>query len=298
MVRHDHRTSFLAGKTISYLMLLTLVSIISFQSGFSQPPAPPGKKWVKINKLSDEFNQGFNIRKWSKNSPTWAGRKPGLFKKRQVKVQDGKLQITADILPPSEQGDGWTHAGGLVRSKKPALPSYQGYYECRMKANKTFMSSTFWLINRRNEGKGCDRRVTELDIQECVGQVTSDKEWSQNWDQSMHSNTHSRNAACNSTPVGSNGNNVPLGGKVWADYHTYGAWWKSPDEIIFYLDGEKQYTVKPPADFDLKLYLRMVVETYDFNPVPEDGGMDGGYAERTTYYDWVRCWKLVDDHEQ
>lgn len=256
--------------------------------------APKGFKWEKIENLSDEFDSGFDTQKWIINSPTWAGRKPGLFKESQVKVADGNLMITADILPFEEQVNGWTHAGGLVRSRFPAFPSYSGYFECRMKANKTFMSSTFWLINDRSNATGCDQRVTELDIQECVGQVTTSSGWAQSFDSAMHSNTHSRNVTCD-TPTGSAGNNVPVGGKVWADYHTYGAWWKSPTEIIFYLDGVEQFVVTPPAEFSLDMYLRMVVETYDWNPVPGGGGMGGSEAERTTYYDWVRCYQLVEE---
>jgi len=37
----------------------------------------------------------------------------------------------------------------------------------------------------------------------------------------------------------------------------------------------------------------LVVETYDWNPVPADGGMTGTEAERTTSYDWVRTWELT-----
>ena len=55
-----------------------------------------------------------------------------------------------------------------------------------------------------------------------------------------------------------------------------------------------QSKVTPPADFDIEMYLRMVVETYDWNPVPKDGGMTGSKEDRTTTYNWVRSWQLVD----
>lgn len=42
------------------------------------------------------------------------------------------------------------------------------------------------------------------------------------------------------------------------------------------------------------MHLRMVVETYDWNPVPADGGMDASKKDRTTYYDWVRTWELKE----
>ena len=85
-----------------------------------------------------------------------------------------------------------------------------------------------------------------------------------------------------------------MNGKVYDDFHVYGVWWKSKDEVLFFLDGEFQEKVTPPADYDIEMYLRMVVETYNWNPVPEGEGMTGSVEERTTTYNWVRSWKLVD----
>ncbi len=257
-------------------------------------PAPSGKSWSKVEALSDEFDDGaFDETKWLNTDPRrWIGRPPGIFKKNTVTEVEDNLKLTSYKLdaPEMVNGNTFTHAGSYIGSKAAAQVGY--YFECRMKANKTFMSSTFWLINHRNEGSGCDVRVTELDIQECVGQVTATAPWAQQFDETIHSNTHSRQTNCAETPTGSEGGNTELGGKAWADYHVYGAWWKSATEIEFYLDGKKVYTVTPKANFDLPMYLRMVVETYDWNPVPADGGMTGTEEERTTSYDWVRTWEL------
>ncbi len=257
-------------------------------------PAPFGKTWNPVENLSDEFNDGnFDENKWLNTDPNrWIGRAPGIFKENTVTEADDNLMLTAYQLDTPEvvNGNTFTHAGSNIYSKEAAQVGY--YFECRMKANKTFMSSTFWLINNRNDGTGCDKRVTELDIQECVGQVTGTANFAQNFDETIHSNTHSRQTDCPDTPTGSAGDNSEIGSKVWADYHVYGVWWKSATEIEFYLDGKKVYTVVPKANFDLPMYLRMVVETYDWNPVPSDGGMTGTEEERTTFYDWVRTWEL------
>ena len=283
------------------LMFILLVSDVIyaqqpyFQSG--NDPKPANKKWEIIDKMSDDFDgTTLDNSKWAINTPTWIGRPPGIFKTNAVKVEDGNLKFTAYKLQTAENvgGNRYTHAGALVRS----LQSHKfGYYECKMKGNKTFMSSTFWLINTRNEGTGCDVRVTELDITETVGVNSGGASWINATISNMNSNTHSRNTACNNTPVGSKGDKVGLGGKSWEDYHVYGAWWKSKDEILFYLDGKFVYKIKPPADFDLPMYLRMVTETYDWNP-PKAGkdGMNDTKENRTTYYDWVRTYKLVDDN--
>jgi hypothetical protein len=260
-------------------------------------PAPSGKKWTKIENLSDEFNTNIlDEVKWKNTDPAqWVGRAPGLFKKNTVSLADGKLKLTSDMLPAPEvvNGTTFTHAGSYIASNASAEAGL--YFECKMKANKTFMSSTFWLINKRNEATGCDFRTTELDIQECVGEITTTAAWAQTFNSSMSSNTHSRNTTCPETPTGSVGNKAALSTKAYDDYHVYAAWWKSTTEVEFYLDGKKVGNVTPKADFNLKMYLRMVVETYDWNPTPSGGGMSGTEAERTTYYDWVRTWKLEDN---
>lgn len=276
-------------------MLLCVGLLFMTETALSLPTPPAGKKWQLIDNLSDEFNNGFNTNKWAKNTPNWAGRKPGLFKTSQVTVQNGNLRITADILPPNERRDGWTHAGGLVRSINKVPASFRGYFETRMKANKTFMSSTFWLINHANEETGCNRRVTELDITETVGFNSGGQSWINNTMRRMNSNTHSRRVSCGD-PEGQKGGGANLGGLASADYHTYGAWWKSPTEVIFYLDGAEKFRVNPAAKFSLDMYLRMVVETYDWNPPPANGGMNGSFQDRTTFYDWVRSYRLVDDN--
>lgn len=283
-----------------FLMLMVLAPMVYAQEGpffqNGQDPKPAGKKWVKIENLSDEFDgTALDETKWKNTDPSrWLGRAPAIFKKDVATVSDGNLRLTCYQLPEPEvvNGKTWTHAGGYIGSKNAAQVG--SYFEARMKGSKTFMSSTFWVINNRGDGSGCDVRVTELDIQECIGQVTTTASWAQNKYRTMSSNTHSRQAVCDNTPQGSKGNSVDLGGAAYADYHVYAAWWKSPNEILFFLDGKHVYTVEPVADFNLPMYLRMVSETYDWNPVPADGGMTGSVEDRTTFYDWVRVWKLED----
>ncbi|APZ45520.1 hypothetical protein BW723_04065 [Polaribacter reichenbachii] len=260
-------------------------------------PTPANKKWTKVENLSDEFNTDeLDETKWKNTDPNkWIGRAPGLFKKNTVSQSEGSLKLTADILPSPEvvNGNTFTHAGSNITSINSIRVGH--YFEARMKSSKTFMSSTFWLINDRNDASGCDKRTTELDIQECVGQITSTESWTADKDEEMGSNTHSRNTSCTTTPEGSVGDHVNIGGKAYDDYHVYAAWWKSATEIDFYLDGKKVYTVTPKAEFNLQMYLRLVVETYDWNPVPSDGGMTGSFEDRSTSYDWVRTWKLEDN---
>ena len=282
-------------------------TLCSFQVIVSEPSAnqpyslsngvstPSGKKWIKVENLSDEFNANtLDTQKWASRVSTWIGRAPAMFKDEAISLKEGNLLITNYMLDAAETVNGttYTHAGGLIRSLQAATPGM--YFECRMKANKTFMSSTFWLINNRNDGTGCDKRTTELDIQECVGEITTTASWASTFDRGMHSNTHSRNLTCSESKEGSIGN-TSNGDIVYEGYHVYAAWWKSATEILFFLDGELQKTVNPIEEFNLPMYYRLVTETYDWNPVPANGGLTGSAEERTTKYDWVRTWKLEDN---
>ncbi len=259
-------------------------------------PLPQGKKWKLIKNMSDEFKgKKIDESKWQISGQGWIGRAPGLFLANNVSVADGNLKIKTTKLPKPviKRGKTFTHGGGYVGSWKGMT---YGYYECRMKANKTFMSSTFWLINERSKEKSCDKRVIELDIQESIGQITTDKPFAQKMKNHMNSNTHSRGIkeGCD-FEKGSLGAKQSLNENASDNYHIYGVWWKSKDEVLFYLDGKFHSKVTPPADFNLVMYLRMVVETYNWNPVPFDGGMNGSLEDRTTNYDWVRSWKLVNE---
>lgn len=280
------------------VVLLTISTTLAQKSPFfdkGEDPKLEKSKWKLIKNMSDEFNDNeVNQRKWQISGQDWIGRAPGLFLAENVKEADGSLQIQTTQLPKviTKQGKDFTHGGGYAGS---IAGMTFGYYECRMKANKTFMSSTFWLINEKEDSKGCDQRTTELDIQESIGQITNDQPFSLKFDNHMNSNTHSRHvkAGCN-IPEGIEGAKAQIDGKVYDNFHIYGVWWKSKDEVLFFLDGKFHAKVKPAANFNIPMHLRMVVETYDWNPVPEDGGMTGSIEDRTTYYDWVRSWKLVD----
>ena len=291
------------NKTTTIKRFVLTAMIVSISNVYSQKtptftknsdPKPKELKWKLIKNMSDEFNKKkIDSKKWV-TSGGWIGRPPGLFMQDNIHIENGSLNITAYKLDETitKNGKDFTHGGGYVASKKA---NKYGYYECRMKANKTFMSSTFWLINEKNYLRGCDKRTVELDIQECVGEINNDGAWAAYFDSSMHSNTHSRNIpeGCDYKKATKGANKKLASGKVYEDYHIYGAWWKNKNEVWFYLDGELVEKVTPPADFDIEMQLRMVVETYDWNPVPANGGMNGSKEERTTSYDWVRSWQLV-----
>lgn len=262
---------------------------------YAQPPqAPDGKKWVLNKEMSDEFEGNtLDESKWQKeplgNDWNWDGRAPGLFKSNNVVVKDGKMNITVSKLdaPVVKNGKTFTHQGGIVRSVQAGKVGM--YFEAKMKANKTVMSSTFWLMSKYNCGK-----KLELDIQECVGTITDKTEdWAKKWDQIFHANAIHRETTCNPKSKRVQKQFTPET-KNYERFYTYGAWWKSSTEILFYLDGKYTFTLNPTVEWDVPAFIQMAIETYDWNPIPAGGGLveHGTWQERTTQYDWVRTWEL------
>jgi len=259
-----------------------------------QDPKPMGEVWIRVDKMSDDFEgPSLDVAKWQSepvgNGWTWVGRPPALFRASNVTVQDGKMRVTVGKLdePVVKRGKEFTHQEAIVRSLNPGQVGW--YFECRMKANQTVMSSTFWLMT-----KGGTKKKLELDIQECVGRTTEKTEvWGKDWDQIFHSNAIHRTNRHNAKKVQLQAQMKPET-KNSERYYVYGAWWKSSEEIRFYLDGEYAYSIHPEVEWDVPAYLQMAIETYSWNPIPDDGGLveSGTWEERTTQYDWVRTWRL------
>ena len=260
----------------------------------SQDPKPADKSWVPVTDLSDDFDgDEINTMKWQTepigNGWGWLGRPPGLFRAENVEVLDGNLNVTVSTLPEPQtiKGQNWLYQGAIVRSKHQCEPGW--YYETRMKANKTAMSSTFWLMS--NESSSIHRQ--ELDIQECVG-FTSEltHKWGRSWNQIFHSNMIRTERGVDGKVQIQDSVKPPT--PNYERFYVYGAWWKSPREVQFFFDGKYAYSLRPDVDWDMPAFIQMAIETYDWNPVPEGGGLirTGTWEERTTKYDWVRVWRL------
>ncbi|WP_440875087.1 glycosyl hydrolase [Thalassotalea sp. PLHSN55] len=266
-----------------------------FESG--QDPKPLAKVWRPVVNLSDEFNdKSIDLTKWQtnpvENGWVWLGRAPGLFDPSAINVDNGKLQVTVSKLPEAKviNNKTYLYQGAIIRSINPGQVGW--YYETRMKANQTEMSSTFWLMSKNSNCK----TKHELDIQENVGRVSPNAEkWAQNFDHIFHSNAFHRVTSCQKRIQKEN--SIDLDEKNSDRYFVYGAWWKSSTEVRFYLDGKYAYSITPPTEFNVPMWIQMAIETYDWNPVPKDGGLiaSGTWQQRTTQYDWVRVWQLEDE---
>lgn len=263
----------------------------TFKKGHA--PDTEGRKWKIVDELSDEFDATeVNLDKWQVepygNDWVWIGRPPALFRKENISLKDDKLCVTVGKLDSTRiiNDKTFTHEGGLVRSLVPGKVGM--YFECKMKANKTVMSSTFWLMTKYD----CHKKL-ETDIQECVGRTTElTEDWAQGWDSIYHSNAIHRPTECVEKLQLQDFKKLAIPNHE--RYYIYAAWWKSPEEIQFFLDGEYQYSIHPEVEWDMPAFIHMAIETYSWNPIPEDGGLveKGTWDERTTQYEWVRTWEL------
>jgi len=194
---------------------------------------------------------------------------------------------------PIPKGDGknWLYSGGITRSYSSR--GVGTYFECSMKANQTEMSSTFWLKPRPT----CKKNL-ELDIQECVGVMSPDATAKLKWDNIYHSNMFNfRNENCSEIPDSHLQDWKILDEKNSDRFFTYGCYLESSTKAHFYLDGVYQYTMTAERPFDEPMHIVLAIETYDWNMPPKGGGMiaNGDFNERTTRYDWIRTWELIDN---
>ena len=276
---------------ITLFVSLSLSALCSLPSVGGPPSPPDGYTWGRDERFSDEFDgDALDTTKWFDHHPYWEGRPPAKFMPYTVSVKDGMMQIKNGVL--SQPDERFSIACGAVVSR--SAEAHYGYYEVRMKASKISMSSTFWLTNRP-KGDQWPRTKQELDINEAVGagkKHPGRKHF-------MKSNTHYIFSAGPGQRIDSNvawdAKIVPAAGDT---FHVYGAWWVDANTIRFYHNGEYRFTIHPSTEysetpFDRPMYMNMVTETYDWEtpPTPDELKDD---SINTTYYDWVRCYVLVE----
>ena len=287
----------------------TLLLILSLFIGiqvFANPPKPPlGMRWVLNPDFSDEFDgNSLDTSKWLDHHPTWMGREPGLFMPSQVSVKNGYLQIRGEkmdkdtLIKAYNREMTFNIKGGAVVSKKSV---FLGYYECRVKAAATTMSTTFWFSGKGGVGpKGCDQYSQEWDIQECIGREGDFN--GKYFAKGMHSNAHYWYNDCNGERHDYRAPQVRFEDEelASANFHVYGGWWRDESSASYYYDNrepkhQKFYSEIDPKPFKKPMYMRLVCETYPFPwiELPNDEEL-ADTSKNTVYYDWVRGYRLVD----
>lgn len=297
-------------KNIISILILSLGICVQLYAQNGPPEPPMGKRWVMNPDFSDEFNgTQLDTTKWFDYHPKWKGREPGIFLPSQVSVKDGYLQIKGEKLKKDTIVKAYGRelvfniAGGAVVSKASA---FLGYYECRMKASATTMSSTFWFSTDKsyNGPEGCDKYGLEWDIQECIGRTGDFK--GNFFANGMNSNGHFWYTDCEKTKHNLIASSVKFTNTALAsaDFHTYGGWWKDEKSASYYYDNRapkhiKFYDKIKNKPFDQPMRMRLVSETYPFPwiELPTDEEL-ADPTKNTVYYDWVRGYKLVEVNDE
>ncbi|VXA99576.1 family 16 glycosylhydrolase [Maribacter litoralis] len=271
------------------------------------PPKPPlGKRWVMNPDFSDEFNgTELDTTKWLDHHPTWIGREPGLFMKSQVSVADGYLQLKGEkmakdtVIKAYGKEMTFSIAGAAVVSKKK---TQFGYFETRVKAAATTMSTTFWFstVGSFKGPNDCDAYGLEWDIHESVGRTG---DFSGDYFASgMHSNSHFWYTDCGGERHDRRAAQVRFeDDEVTSEnFHVYGGWWRNESTASYYYDHrepkhQKFYDKVKEKPFDQPMYMRLVSETYPFPwiALPDEEELSNP-RKNVVYYDWVRAYTLED----
>ena len=280
----------------------------------ADPPLPPlGMRWVLNPAFSDEFNgNALDLTKWYNYHPTWKGRPPGLFMPSQVSVANGYMSIRGEKMAQDTVVYYWDGSSDIFNIKAGAVVSrseeaFYGYYECRFKANKTTMSTTFWLSSKGGGFPGpeacADKYGQEWDIQECIGREGSfDGSW---FGKGMHSNSHIHYYDCQGVKHDYRGTDIRFADEVLASdtFNIYGGWWH--DEYSYssyYNNGEPKYgrfhdhIIDPPFKFPMGVNLVQETYPYPWISLPTDEELADS-TMNISYYDWVRAYNLYEADE-
>ncbi|WP_187388333.1 Ig-like domain-containing protein [Seonamhaeicola marinus] len=265
---------------------------------------PDGKKWVKHESMSDEFDT-WNSSKWFKS--TWNYGVPVFMSSSNTNsgVTDGKLWIKATLNEANADGRWFQTA--RIHSK--AETKYPMYTEARIKTAHISAYNTYWLnngdINNRDEIDIIENN-SKPSCTNCEAEIFPERMNSQYFqadENETPQTVRNKGTFLRSGLVDAN----PLKNKGWnEDYHTYGVWWKDSKNIQFYLDGEPAGSVVVGQHNDGQTYNREFTRDLEiiFDLWTNEAGWLGGLPPKsdlgddsinTMRIDWVRTWKLEDE---
>ncbi|WP_111978011.1 carbohydrate-binding protein [Algibacillus agarilyticus] len=262
----------------------TLPSFVSFNDN-----TPQGKKWQKVNNLSDEFDV-WDSSKWIKTNWNYGGTPVNMLNQNSG-VENGNLWIRATLN--ENNPDQWFETSRVRSNAKIKFPMYT---ESRIKVANISAYSTFWLNN------GDINNRDEIDIIEINPVPTCncqpDYPWKMNSQYFITKNgvTERHHGNSDNRTDLSDGNT--LQGVLWTEeYHVFGAWWKDAHTVQFYLNGEPVNKVNTQQAFTLEQHIIWDLWTQNSSWV-------GGLPQKSDLLndnnnimkvDWIRTWSLVNE---
>lgn len=250
---------------------MSLLVLVTLSVAKANPPQTG--QWQPIPELTDEFDAAnLDKTKWHDSNPQWQGRQPALFRPSNVKVQDGKLHLTACVETVPNAPEGYhTFTTAAVKSTTKVL---YGYFEIKCKPMKSKATSAFWFYE--NE----PAIWTEIDVFE-IGAAAPGEE------RNHHTNAHVFHAPEVKKHL--------THGAIWkapydlaSDYHVYALAWNK-DEIKWFVDGQLVRTLKN------QYWHQPLTLNFDSETMPDWFGLPAKEELPATFsIEYVRSWKRTD----
>lgn len=257
--------------SICLCALLCLAWCLPRATAQQQPAAPalPGK-WRMVPEFSDEFDgPEIDLKKWHTENPEWPGRPPGLYRKQNAVIRDGKLNLLLKAETIAGAPEGYRDfTCAILRSR---LRIRYGYFEIRAQTANTTGTSAFWLYHNEPE------RWTEIDVFELAAAHPK------------YGRTLFTNAPVIRFP-GLTGElahkqEFPLKFDPSAGFHTWGLLWDA-GILTWFLDGKPLRTL---ANTHWKSPLRLILDTEthpDWMGLPDPEKLPAAFV-----IDYVRTWQ-------
>ena len=225
-----------------------------------------GRKYVLS--FEDEFDgDALDGKKWAL-CPEWKRQDVGgYWRNSEVEVRDGNLWLRARI------DDDGTPVSGAVRTLGLFEQAY-GYFECRMMfpATTGFWGAFWMMCGNVGAEDGTAVSGAEIDIIETGECARKGVNHAIHWD--GYGSAHKSVSKI-----------LPRRSDLYEGWHTYGFQW-TPDEYIFYIDGEETWRTSEPGICEQPGYMKLTTEfgSWAAPIVPEE-------LPDYCRIDWVRAWR-------
>lgn len=227
-MKNKRFVSYVSVKTGIACLLVGMCASCSVKTDltFPSPVAPiTSEQWVYNEEISDEFEgTSIDTTKWFNYNPTWIGRQPSLFRKENVRVENGQLILTGKREQVSNAPEGYhTFTSAAVQSKKKVL---YGFFEIKCRPMNSALSSAFWLYVQDSI------KQEEIDIFEICGRHDSLPDYPKTYFATSHYmiKTHGLHIS----------DHVAFMSEVpWTERSIVAGLKWTRDELVWYVDGQE-----------------------------------------------------------